>query len=163
MWVALDAARRCRAELEIAGPLTGEDLCYRLGLALVAYRLPGRVRGLYCAGNVVAVRPDLRRYTREHVIFHEVGHARLHGPFGGMDFWRERDPVMLRKIERRADEFAYFCALPGDELRQLLWEQVPVWEIAGRYNRSPQWVWQRIHLAWDAGELDALKRQEWIA
>lgn len=162
MWVARDAARQVRADLGLSGPLTGAQLCRGLGLPLDEHPFPGRVRGLYW-GERVVVRPDLWWRMREHVIFHEVGHHRMHGPIGGMEFWRRRDPTMLRRMERQAEEFAYFTALPGDELVRLLRAETPLWEIAERYDRWPHWVWKRVKLAWEAGELDALRRQEWIA
>lgn len=162
MWVARDAARRVRAELGVVGPITGAEVCWRLGLTLAYHPLPGAVRGLYAYGYVT-VRPDLWAREAEHVIAHEVGHHCLHGPYGGMDFWQGRDPVMLRKIERRAEEFAYFFTLPGDELLPLLRDGVPLAEIAERYGRWPGWVWHRACLAWRAGELDPLRRQEQIA
>lgn len=34
--------------------------------------------------------------------------------------------------------------------------------FAERYSRTPEWVCERVQLGWFAGELEPLRRQDWV-
>jgi len=162
MRVAREAAARLRVQLGLTGPMEARAVCAALGVPVDIYPFRGTVRGVYWNGRV-AVRTGLSRRETQHVILHEVGHHLLHGPVGGAEFWLRRDPTMLRKFEGQAEDFAYFFALPGDELCDLWRQEMSAWEVGERYGRTYPWLRQRVALAHAAGELDPPPWRDLIA
>lgn len=162
MWVARQHAGWMRARLGRGGPVSAEAVCRPLGLHVLDIPMPTLVDALTMEDSI-CVREGLPWHKREHCILHELGHFLICGPGGGYHFWKDRDWVMLAKAERRAEEFAYFFALPGDELLRLLWHEVPEWEIAEMYHRSVPWLRRRAQLGLDAGELNAFRWNHWAA
>lgn len=161
-WVAQLHALVQRQWLDVRGPVSAEAVCQEMGIPIFPYPFRGGILGAYSHG-AIAVRPHLHPRVRDDVILHEVGHHLIDGPEADLHFWRRRDWVMLSKSERRAEQFAHFFALPGDELLALIGGDVPIWDIAEQYSRTPQWVCERVQLGWFAGELEPLRRQDWVA
>lgn len=159
-WLARDHALLCRALVGSPETLGAQQICERVGLSVHHIPMPQTICAV-SVENIVAIRSDLDAGEIEHVTLHELGHHLIHGR-GGHHFWCDRDWVMLSKIERQAEEFAYFVALPGDELERLLWDDATVETIGALYSRTDAWVIRRIELAWDAGELNDLRRA-WVA
>lgn len=152
MWVAGQHAEWARLLAGASGPVDALALCRRVGMRVVPLPLPGLICAIYGDG-ITIINSALSSRRRAHIALHELGHHMIHGPQGGYRFWRERDWVMASKVERQAEDFAYFVHLPADELQTLLWDETPIREIGARYDRSEAWVMTRIELACAAGEL----------
>jgi hypothetical protein len=161
-WVAMKRAADVRRVIGMTGPVDAEDVCAILDIPVHRYRFAGDVLGGYSAG-VIGVRPLLPKTLRDHIILHEVGHHYLDGPVADLHFWRKRDMVMWSKSERRAEEFAYFFTLPGDELVALLWRGIRTWEIEEQYCRPYGWAERRVMLARDEPVMSPYWRQDWVA
>jgi hypothetical protein len=161
-WVAMRRAAEVRRMIGLTGPVEAARVCAALAVPVYRYHFAGDILGAY-SGGAIGVRPLLPRPLRDHIILHEIGHHLLDGPDADLHFWRKRDWVMWRKSERRAEEFAYFFALPGDELMPLLSRGIPAWEIEERYCRPVGWAARRILLARDEPGMTPYWRQDWAA
>jgi hypothetical protein len=161
-WIALGKAVEVRRMIGMRGPVDAEHVCAILEIPIFRHRFRGAVLGAYSDGSI-GIRPYLPKTLRDHIIVHEVGHHFLDGPKADLHFWRRTDWVMWRKQERRAEEFAYFFALPGDELLSLLWRGMRTWEIEEQYCRPYGWAERRVMLARDEPVMFPYWRQEWVA
>jgi hypothetical protein len=144
MEISIACAKAVR-RLTGPGPLDAEAVCALYGVEVDTWHFRKNLEALYASGSI-AVKLGLARPVREHRILHELGHHLIHGDHSGVRFWSTRDAQMLSKAEHQAEMFAYFVALPSNELAVLLRGRVEIEEIASRYTRTEEWVRERIRL-----------------
>jgi hypothetical protein len=152
MWIGKMHAMMARERLGIYGPLDPKAITKQLGMRLVFLPLPDEIMGIY-EDSCAYVSTSLAPQERGEMVEHELGHHLIHGPKASRQVWRDVDPVMIRKMDRQADDFAYFFHVPAFEIYRLMWRDIAIDEIAERYERDVRWMTRRIELACASGEL----------
>jgi hypothetical protein len=160
MWVGRMHAERARAKVGFHGPVAAIRIVRPLDMQCIFMDLPDDTVGIY-EESCAYVSTRLSPIEQEDVLLHELGHHLMHGPDASRQVWRDVDPVMLRKTDQQADDFAYFFHLQADELHGLLWGETTVDELSERYNRGLAWMRKRIELGCASGELADFRG--WVA
>ena len=114
MW-ALTEGRRLRRHFGYEGRVEVDDLAEALGLEVLAWPLAGRVQEVLMEG-VVAIGDDLGPQERRWAVAHAIGHHLLHS--GNLVYLRLAT-LLVPKLEREADDFAYGLLVDEGEARRM--------------------------------------------
>lgn len=123
-------------------PATAEIVCARFRVPVYRVNLAGRLRAVYVDG-AIGVRIGLTRPVQQHLILHELAHHLMHADIAAARFSLDRRGATLSRLEREAEEFAYYFAISDAEMGRLVemgWDGA---QVAAHYCRTPAWVQMR--------------------
>ena len=109
-----------------------QDIAILQNIEISRYPLPNKVRGLYYeegSFRSIIINTSVETINEEvDVMAEEIGHSVIGG--GDLFFPEGVDPVVKRKLEQRAKNYAYNLALPAKVLLEVLKEGKTLHEIS---------------------------------
>lgn len=105
-------------------PYSGSDWIYELldylGIRYFEEKLESASAIITSFGNrtAIIVDKDSSPQKKREYIAHELGHYFFH--VGNMLFYKRKDPLMVSRDEKKAEDFALYLLVPEDRLRKLV-------------------------------------------
>lgn len=94
--------------------------------------------------TAIIVDKDSSSQKKREYIAHELGHYFFHS--GNMLFYKRKDPIMVSRDERRAEEFALYLLVPEDRLKKLINVLDPpsIEELAEEFGVTVEFMAKRL-------------------
>lgn len=94
--------------------------------------------------TAIIVDRDSSSQKKREYIAHELGHYFFHS--GNMLFYKRKDPIMVSRDERRAEEFALYLLVPEDKLSKLVDVMYPpnIYDLAEEFGVTVEFMEKRL-------------------
>lgn len=123
-----------------------QDIAYLQNIEVGRYPLPEKIRGLYYEEGTyrsITINSTVTTINEEvDVMAEEIGHSVIGG--GDLFFPGGVDPVVKRKLELRAKDYAYNLVIPAKELLQVMNSGKDIHEIAEEFSVTECFVQEAI-------------------
>jgi Zn-dependent peptidase ImmA (M78 family) len=121
-----------------------EEIAKKIGLEILEVPMEGKAVEFYW-GDAITLKEGLEEPLRRELIAHAICHHLLHA--GSHLKVSERRYSFGNYHEKQANIFAAFLLIPDEELEKLAGKDLTIYDLAEKFNVTPQFVKFRLGLA----------------